>query len=102
MDPHPDGEAARLSPAPGGCSGPHGLEDAQPRVHGPLGIIFMRLGIAKVHQQAISQILGNIAVKALDDLGTGLLVGTDDLAQVFWIELRRRGVSNPPDRKTSP
>jgi hypothetical protein len=31
----------------------------------------MRLGIAKVDQQAITEILGNMPLKALDDLGTG-------------------------------
>ena len=44
-----------------GIQRPHGLEDAQAGPHGPLGIIFMGLRIAKVDQQAIAQILRNIA-----------------------------------------
>ena len=47
----------------------------------------MRLGIAKVDQQAIAQILGNMALEALDDLGTGLLIGAHHLAVVFRVEL---------------
>src|SRR6266446_1505990 len=49
----------------------------------------MRLGIAKIDEQPIAEILGNMAVKALDDLGTGGLVGAHDLPQVFWVELAR-------------
>jgi hypothetical protein len=51
----------------------------------------MRLGIAKVHQQTISEILGNMAVKVLNDCGGGLLVGADDLPQIFWVELAGKG-----------
>ena len=47
----------------------------------------MRLGIAKVDQQAIAEILGDMALKALDDLGAGRLVGPHHLAQVFGVEL---------------
>jgi hypothetical protein len=47
----------------------------------------MGLGIAKVDQEAITEQLGNMAVKALNDLGTGALVRADDLAQVFEVEL---------------
>ena len=47
----------------------------------------MRLGIAKVDQQAIAEILRNMPVEALDDLGTGLLIGAHHLAVVFRIEL---------------
>ena len=47
----------------------------------------MRLGIAKVHQQAVAQILCNIPVEALDDLGAGLLVRAYDVTPVFRVEL---------------
>src|SRR5215471_1633366 len=47
----------------------------------------MRLRIAKVDQQPITQILRNVAVKALDHLRTGGLIGLDYLPQVFWVEL---------------
>src|ERR1051326_6590437 len=70
-----------------GVQGPHGVEDAQTGTHGPLGIIFMRLRIAKVDQQAIAQILGNIPVKTLEHLDTGRLIGQHDLTEVFRVEL---------------
>ena len=47
----------------------------------------MRLGITRIDQQAIPEILGDMPVKALDDLGTDSLVGTHHLAQIFGIEL---------------
>ena len=34
---------------------PHGLQHAQASTHGTLGIVLMRLGIAKVDEQAIAQ-----------------------------------------------
>jgi len=66
---------------------PQGFHHAQASTHGPLRIVFMRLRIAKVDQQAIAQILGNRAVKTLDHCSTGLMVGTHHLPQVFRIEL---------------
>ena len=65
----------------------HGLDHPKPGPHGALRIIFVRLGIAEVDEQAIAEILRNMAVKALDHLGTGVLIGAHDLAQVFGIEL---------------
>ena len=47
----------------------------------------MRLGIAKIDQQAIAEILGDMPLKALDDLGTGGLIGAHHLPQIFGIEL---------------
>ena len=47
----------------------------------------MRLGIAKIDQQAIAEILGDMPLKALDDLSTGSLVGAHHLPQIFGIEL---------------
>jgi hypothetical protein len=47
----------------------------------------MRLRIAEVHQEAIAQILRDIAAEALDHRGTGFLVGPHDLPQVLRVEL---------------
>jgi hypothetical protein len=47
----------------------------------------VRLRIAEVHQQAITEVLCNIAVKALDHGGAGGLIGAHHLAVVFWVEL---------------
>jgi hypothetical protein len=51
----------------------------------------MRLGIPKVDEQAIAEILRNVPVKALDDLRTGALVGAHDLPRVFGVELGGEG-----------
>ena len=85
-----------------GIQRPHGLQDAQAGAHGTLRVIFMRLRIAKVDEQAIAQILRNMPVKALDDLGTGGLVGAHDLAQVFGVELPAESGSSRPGHRTAP
>ena len=38
----------------------HGVHHAQPGAHGPLGVIFVRLGVAEVDEQAIAEILGDM------------------------------------------
>jgi hypothetical protein len=53
-----------------------------------LGVIFMGLGIAEVHQESIPQELGNMSVKTLDDFRTSSLIGTDHLTVLFGVELR--------------
>ena len=98
----PDGQAHALVLRQAGIERSHGLENAQAGAHGPLGVVFMRLRIAKVDQQAIAEILGDMAVKALDHLGTGRLVGAHDLAQVFWVELAGKARWSRPDHRTSP
>jgi hypothetical protein len=64
----------------------HGGEYLQPCPHRPLGIVFVRLRIAKVHQQAVAKVLGNGALKALDHVGAGGLIGAHYLAVVFRVE----------------
>ena len=87
MHAHPDGQPHAPVLLQTGIQRPHGVENAQARPHRPLGVVFVRLGIAKVHQQAVAQVLGDIAVKALDHCGAGLLVGPHHLALVFRVEL---------------
>jgi hypothetical protein len=47
----------------------------------------MGRGIAKIHQQPIAEVLGNMTFVVLDDLGCGLLVGAHHGTQVFRVEL---------------
>ena len=61
----------------------------------------MRLGIAKVDQQAIAEILGDMALKALDDRGTGGLIGPHHLPQVFRVELAGEARWSRPGRRTA-
>jgi hypothetical protein len=65
----------------------HGFHHPNPGPHRPLGIVLMGLGIAKVDQQPIAEILGNIPLKAGDHLGAGLLIGPYHLAPIFRVKL---------------
>ena len=86
MDPHADRQAEPLACPRPVFRVPMASTMPKPGPHGALRIVFMRLGIAKIDQQAIAEILGNMALKALDDLSAGLLVGPHHLPQVFGIE----------------
>jgi hypothetical protein len=66
---------------------PHGLDNSKPGPGGALGIILVGLGINKVDQQPIPEILGNVPIKPLDHLGTGGLVGQYHFAEVFRVKL---------------
>jgi hypothetical protein len=65
----------------------HGLHHPQPGPHRPLGVIFVRQGVAKVDEQPIAEILGDMPLITGDDLGTGVLIGPHHLAPVFGVEL---------------
>src|SRR5262245_2482580 len=69
----------------------HHRENAQASPYGALGIIFMGVGIAKIHQQSIPKELGNVAIKAGDNLSARVLIRTDNVAKVLGIELSREG-----------
>jgi hypothetical protein len=66
----------------------HGSMNSQTSPYCSLRIILMGLRIAKIHQQSITQELGNMSVKMLDDFRTRRLIGTDDFSVVFWVKLR--------------
>ena len=86
MDAHPHSQAYAMVAHQVRVPGADGLDNPQAGMHGPRGIVFMRLRIAKIHQQPVTEILRNMSGKALDDCRTGGLVGVDDLAQVFRVE----------------
>ena len=65
----------------------HGLDDPQPGPHRPLGVIFVRPGVAEVHEQAIAEVLGDMPLKASNHLGAGLLIGVHHLAEILRVEL---------------
>src|SRR5215475_11603123 len=54
-----------------------------------LGIIFMRLGIAKIDQETIAKKLGDVPIIALNDFRADALVGSDNIPKVFRVELSR-------------
>jgi len=74
------------------CSeGLHGRHHAKTRAYGPLGVVFMCLGIAKVDQQTIAEVLRNVPLQGFNHCGTCSLVGANDLTQVLGVELAGQG-----------
>ena len=72
---------------------PHRVEDREPRANGALGVVLARIGPAEVDEQAVAQLLGDVAAPALDRDACGLLVLPDDVAPLLGVELlgeRRR------------
>jgi hypothetical protein len=60
-------------------------------MYGPLGIVFVGMGITEVDQESISEGLGDISLEGSDRLGTGGLVGLNHLSEFFGIELFGKG-----------
>ncbi|MDJ0818410.1 MAG: hypothetical protein QNJ58_19540 [Desulfobacterales bacterium] len=45
----------------------------------------MSLGPAKINQQSITEELGDMALKTLDDFGACVLIGLHNVAQLFGV-----------------
>jgi len=65
----------------------HRSENTQPRAYCSVSVIFMGLGIAKVHEESIPKELGDMSLIALDNFGTNSLIRTDHVPVLFGIEL---------------
>ena len=63
----------------------------QPRSHGPLCVVLVRLGITEVDENAVTHVLGDKAAEATHGLGDALLIGRNDLAEVFRVHAGREG-----------
>ena len=87
MDPQAHGQLHAPLLRQAGIELPQGLHHPQPGPHRPLGVIFVRQGVAEVDEQAIAEILRDMPLKAGDHLGAGVLIGPHHLAQVFRVEL---------------
>jgi hypothetical protein len=55
-----------------------------------LCVILMGMGIAEVHQETITEELGDMSIVALDNVGTHPLICTHHVTPVFRVELRRQ------------
>src|SRR5262245_10075169 len=86
MDPYSHGQSYLIPLLQSAIERLQGLYYDEPSSHCSLRIVFMGLRIAKVDQQAIAEVLGDMALKALDDLGAGGLIRPDNLPQVFRVE----------------
>ena len=89
VDAEPYGEVHTVLYRQAGIQGGDGLDNAQASMHRTPGIIFMGHGVAKIDEQPIAEVLGDMTFVVLDDLGSGLLVSAHHRAQVFRVELTR-------------
>src|SRR5207245_2159195 len=65
----------------------HRVEKGEPPAHRPLGVVLVRLGVAEVDEQAVAQVLRDMAAKAGHGLGGSALVLRGDLPPVLGVEL---------------
>src|SRR5262249_6302686 len=86
VDPEPESQGDALFLLQPLMQVSHGIEDTEPSPYCSVRVIFMGLGIAKVHQESIPEQLSNMPIVALDNVGTYLLVCTDDFAILFRVE----------------
>src|SRR5262249_34383298 len=71
----------------------HRVEDREARAHGALGVVLACVRPAEVHEEAVAEILRDVAAEALDRPGRGLVVLRDHVAPLLGVELlseRRR------------
>jgi hypothetical protein len=90
MDPHPHGEAELLLLLQAPLQWPERFDEAQPRAHGALRVVFVRLRMPKIDQQPVAEILGEVPLKALDHCRTDHMIGPDHLAVRLGIEAHRQ------------
>ena len=72
-----------------GLQATYSSDQLQPCAHGPLCVVLVGLRIAEVDQHAVAHVLRNEAAEALHGLGDALLIGRNDLAEVFGVHARR-------------
>jgi hypothetical protein len=63
----------------------YGSDQLQSCAHGSLCVVFMRLGVAEVDQHPVAHELRDETAETPHGLGHALLVGRDDLAEVFRV-----------------
>ncbi len=64
------------------------LDDRQCAPHGAFRVVLVRLRIAEIHEDAVAEVLGDVAVVARDDLRARVEIIADDVAQVLRIDAR--------------
>ena len=72
-----------MAPDAAAGDGPHDLE---PRAHGALRVVVVRLRVAEVHEHAVSEELGDVPFVAADDLRAEKLKVLQEVAEVLGIE----------------
>jgi hypothetical protein len=87
VDADANGELHAIVALKPGVDSTHPVENAQTGVHGSHRVVFMGAGIAKVDEEAIAEILSDIALIALDNRSRRLLIDPHHLPQLFRVEL---------------
>src|SRR5215471_18286848 len=88
MNPYTDGELDTFDLLQTDIEVSHGSKNSQTSSYCSLGVIFVSHRKAEVDQETIAQVLGDMPIVALDNVGTHLLICTDHVTPVFRIELR--------------
>jgi hypothetical protein len=91
MNPYTHGYADPLLLLQAPLQWPECFDDAQTYAHSALRIVFVRPRIPKIDQQPIAQILGDVPIKALNDLRTDRMIGPYHLAQLFGVQMCGEG-----------
>ena len=87
---HPNRKSGVALPPEADVQTLHCVSDTERRSHGTRGIVLVGAGIAEVDEQPVTEILRDVALEAVDDLGTRLLVGAHRLAHVLGVQLPRK------------
>ena len=66
------------------------VDNTETAYHGPLSLILVGLGIAEIYEDAVSQILGDVAIKLSDGFGTGFLKVAYDHPEILRVQSRRQ------------
>ena len=74
----------------------HRLDDLQPGLNRAPRIVLVGARKAEIHQDAVADVVADVAVEPADDLGAGLLVAADHLTQIFRVHpgRKRRGADH--------
>ena len=73
-----------------GLQSTYSSDQLQPCAHGPLCVVLVGLRIAEVDQDPVAHVLRDEAAEALHGLCDALLIGRNDLAEVFRVHARRQ------------
>ena len=67
----------------------YGRDQLQPRPHGALCVVLVRLRITEIDQYAVAHVLRYEAAEAQHGLCDAFLIGRNDLAEIFRVHAGR-------------
>ena len=62
------------------------VQHLQARVHGSPRVVFVRDGVAEVDEQAVAEVLGDVALEFVNGLTGGVLISANEFDELFGIE----------------